>query len=157
MRLHHNPISTCSQKVRLVLSEKQLDVEHALVDLQRGEQFAPWIAGDTFSLADALAPYVLRADHLMLTGLIDARPHLARWYHSVLARHWESAVTRWLPDTVVEAFRNAGQAAGHAPGHSHRSELTITAPSKQGNPELATMLKVLRAPGIRLRAEAITN
>jgi glutathione S-transferase len=73
---------------------------------------APWLAGDTFSLADcALAPYVLRADHLMLRELIDMRPHLAGWYSAVRARpSWESAVTRWLPDAVVDAFRNAGQA-----------------------------------------------
>lgn len=250
MKLHHNPISTCSQKVRLVLCEKGLAVEDALVDLQRGDQFdpaylklnpngvvptlehagrvmtestlineylddafpepplrpaaaterhrmrlmtkrvddalhgacgvltyaigarptllsrpeaerdamlamipdpakretrrsviergtdapafavameihhavfdhaegalsdGPWIAGETFSLADcALAPYVLRADHLMLGDLIEARPRLARWYDAVRARpSWAGAVLQWLPGVVVEAFRSAGLA-----------------------------------------------
>ncbi len=41
MKLYHAGISTCSQKVRLVLAEKQLAFESALVDLQQGEQFAP--------------------------------------------------------------------------------------------------------------------
>ena len=252
MRLHHNAVSTCSQKVRLVLAEKGLDVEDALVDLQKGEQFAPayralnpnavvptleheghvliesslineylddafpeiplrpetpadrhrmrlatkriddplhgacgvltyaigarpamqlrpkeevdamlaqipdakkrasrasvlehgvrapevasalaaheavfdqaeawlaesaWIAGDRVSLADcALAPYVLRVDHLQLGGrLFDARPQLQRWYDAMRARpSWETAVTRWLPEMLVEMFRAAGEAA----------------------------------------------
>jgi len=41
MRLYHNAVSTCSQKVRLVLAEKGLAFEDAQVDLQAGEQFAP--------------------------------------------------------------------------------------------------------------------
>ena len=41
MKLYHNPISTCSQKVRLVLCEKGIEVEDALLDLQRGDQFDP--------------------------------------------------------------------------------------------------------------------
>lgn len=41
MRLHHNPISTCSQKVRLALTEKGLEVEVALLDLQAGDQLDP--------------------------------------------------------------------------------------------------------------------
>ena len=250
MRLHHNPISTCSQKVRLALTEKGLEVEDVILDLQAGDQFDPgyvklnpnavvptlehegrvmiestfineylddafpeqplrpanpadrhamrlinkqvddalhgacgvltyaigarpallsrpqaereallakipspakretrrsvielgadapafaeaiqthhrvldladhaladarWLAGDAFSLADcAMAPYVLRVDHLMLTELVESRPHLARWYDAVRARpSWASAVTRWMPNVVVAAFRDAGQA-----------------------------------------------
>jgi glutathione S-transferase len=40
MKLYHAGISTCSQKVRLVLAEKRLAFDSALVDLQQGEQFA---------------------------------------------------------------------------------------------------------------------
>ena len=39
MKLYHNPMSTCSQKVRLVLAEKQLDFESVVLDLQGGAQF----------------------------------------------------------------------------------------------------------------------
>ena len=41
MRLYHNPISTCSQKVRMVLHEKGLAFEDTVLDLQQGEQFEP--------------------------------------------------------------------------------------------------------------------
>ena len=39
MQLYHNAISTCSQKVRMVLHEKALEVEDKLIDLQAGDQF----------------------------------------------------------------------------------------------------------------------
>ena len=90
-----------------------MDIHHAVLDhAERGLAQSPWIAGETFSLADcALAPYVLRVDHLMLGELIEARPNLGRWYDAVRARpSWTGAVTKWLPDAVVEAFRSAGQA-----------------------------------------------
>lgn len=41
MKLHHAALSTCSQKVRLVLAEKDLAYASELLDLQRGDQFAP--------------------------------------------------------------------------------------------------------------------
>lgn len=41
MKLYHAGVSTCSQKVRLVLAEKSLDYESEFVDLQRGGQFTP--------------------------------------------------------------------------------------------------------------------
>lgn len=41
MKLYHNIASTCSQKVRLVLAEKNLAFESEFLDLQRGDQFAP--------------------------------------------------------------------------------------------------------------------
>jgi glutathione S-transferase len=37
MQLYHNPMSSCSQKVRLVLAEKLLDYESTILDLQRGD------------------------------------------------------------------------------------------------------------------------
>ena len=41
MRLYHNPVSSCSQKVRMVLSEKGLEFDSTIIDLQKGEQFDP--------------------------------------------------------------------------------------------------------------------
>ena len=40
MKLYHNALSTCSQKVRLVLAEKHLTFESILMDLQTGDQFS---------------------------------------------------------------------------------------------------------------------
>ncbi len=39
--LYHAPISTCSQKVRMALCEKELVWNDKIVNLQKGEQFAP--------------------------------------------------------------------------------------------------------------------
>jgi glutathione S-transferase len=41
MKLYHNPLSSCSQKVRMVLAEKNLSFEDTVIDLQKGEQFDP--------------------------------------------------------------------------------------------------------------------
>lgn len=40
MQLYHNPMSSCSQKVRMVIHEKGLTYEDQLIDLQKGEQFS---------------------------------------------------------------------------------------------------------------------
>lgn len=42
LELHHNGISTCSQKVRLVLAEKGLEYESRPVDLLRTRGEAEW-------------------------------------------------------------------------------------------------------------------
>lgn len=41
LELYHNPVSTCSQKVRLVLAEKELEYESHNIDLLKGEQHSP--------------------------------------------------------------------------------------------------------------------
>jgi len=80
-------------------------IESALADQS-------WLASDLFTLADAaLLPYVLRVDHLGLSGLLENRPALMNWYERVSAmRSYEKAVAAWLPDAVVSAFRAAGDA-----------------------------------------------
>jgi glutathione S-transferase len=40
IKLYHNGMSTCSQKVRMALAEKQLNFESVILDLQRGDQFS---------------------------------------------------------------------------------------------------------------------
>ena len=41
IKLHHAPMSTCSQKVRFVLEEKGLPWEEVVVNLHEGENFSP--------------------------------------------------------------------------------------------------------------------
>jgi glutathione S-transferase len=73
---------------------------------------SPWLAGDLFSLADAaLVPYVLRVDHLRLTGLIENRPRIMDWHERVAGRpSYEAAIESLLPETAVAAFGGAGEA-----------------------------------------------
>lgn len=63
LTLFHNGMSTCSQKVRLALAEKQLDFESRVMDLQGGEQFS--------------ADYIkLNPAGLVPTLLVDDRPYV---------------------------------------------------------------------------------
>jgi glutathione S-transferase len=41
LKLYHNDMSSCSQKVRFVLHEKGLEWDSELLDLRRGDQFEP--------------------------------------------------------------------------------------------------------------------
>lgn len=71
-----------------------------------------WLAGDSFSLADAAAlPYVLRVDHLAMDSLIADRERVADWYARVQARpSFERAVSSLLPQFVIDMFRKNGEA-----------------------------------------------
>jgi len=40
--LYHNPVSTCSQKVRLVLAEKGLDYESHVIEWTKMEHLSDW-------------------------------------------------------------------------------------------------------------------
>jgi len=42
LTLYHSPISTCSQKVRLALAEKNLDYDSRIVELSRQEHLEDW-------------------------------------------------------------------------------------------------------------------
>jgi glutathione S-transferase len=45
LKLYHSPSSVCSAKVRLVLAEKRIPWDSEIVDICRGEQFAPAYLG----------------------------------------------------------------------------------------------------------------
>jgi glutathione S-transferase len=73
-------------------------------------QSAPWLANDSFSLADTAAlPYVLRLDHLSMTPLIEARPKVADWLARIAARSsYGSAITDFLVPQLVAMLRANG-------------------------------------------------
>lgn len=66
----------------------------------------PYIAGDTYSLADAAAlPYVWRLDMLRLGRLWDKRPGVGGWYERMRARpSFQSAVEAWLTSVEHERY-----------------------------------------------------
>lgn len=86
----------------LRIQEKLLDTIEAA--LQRG----PFLAGDSWSLADAAAtPYVWRLDKLKLARIWDKRPGVAQWYERVCARaSFQTAVEKWV--TPADLDRYAG-------------------------------------------------
>ena len=65
---------------------KRLD--KMVADMDRALAEGPWLAGETYSLADiGYAPYVTRLDHLkFLAGMIAQRPRVAAWYDRMRAR-----------------------------------------------------------------------
>jgi len=73
-----------------------------------------WLSGDAFGLADAATlPYVLRLEHLAMSPLLSdaTRPRIAKWLASVKARpSFEVAVAAWVPDQILDLFRDQGQA-----------------------------------------------
>lgn len=71
-----------------------------------------WLAGESFSLADAATlPYVMRLDHLAMTPLLAERSRVADWYARVQARpSFEVAVSSVLPLPIIEMFRKNGAA-----------------------------------------------
>lgn len=59
LKLYHGPTSVCSQKVRLAMDEIGLDYEGVVLDLQKGDQFAP----DYIELnPDAVVPTLIDGD-----------------------------------------------------------------------------------------------
>jgi glutathione S-transferase len=68
--------------------------DKVLADMERTLAGSPWLAGETFSLAEcAIAPYVLRLDKLGLAGMWENRPRVADWYARLRARpSWAEAI-----------------------------------------------------------------
>lgn len=91
IELYHAPISTCSQKARLVLAEKGLDWEGRELDLQAGDQHAPEYVG-------------LNPGHVVPTLVHDGR---------VLIE--STLINEYLDDAFPEpALRPADPGARHA-------------------------------------------
>lgn len=95
LTLYHAPTSVCSQKVRVGMAQMDLDYEGVVLDLQRGDQFAP----DYLRLnPDAVVPTLVDGDLVVVeSNLILA--HLDRKHHGgnlmprdeagrVRAEHW---------------------------------------------------------------------
>jgi glutathione S-transferase len=75
----------------VLLHDKMLaDMEKALAD-------KPWLAGDTFSLAEcAIAPYILRLERLGMERMWEQRPRVADWYARVTDRpSWRDAIVAY--------------------------------------------------------------
>jgi glutathione S-transferase len=76
--------------------------------MEEGLASAPYLAGDTYSLADvAVIPYVLRLELLNLAGMWAERPRVADWWRRMHERpSTRSAILDRMGETEYEPFRN---------------------------------------------------
>jgi len=129
MKLYHAPISTCSQKVRLVLAEKGLKYESVFIDLQKGEQFAAdYMARNPSGVVPTLedAGSVLIESTLINEYLEDAYPEPALAPRDPVHRHrmrlWCKRIDELHPSCGVATY-----AIGVRPGLLKRSAEEVDA------------------------------
>lgn len=94
-------------KPSLARAEKMvLDMEKALTD-------HPWLAGGSYSLADAgLTPYLNRLEELQLSALWDRCPRLADWHERIKARpNYAPARDPWIEDEHLAYMKRYGTEA----------------------------------------------
>lgn len=82
-----------------------------LDDMETGLEAGPWLAGDTFSLAEAcITPYVERLDRLGLAPMWNKRPRVAAWFDQVRARpSFDAAFTSFPPTDYDDLLRDRGE------------------------------------------------
>ena len=81
-----------------------------LRDMEAALGETAWLAGDSYSIADAAyTPYLTRLDHLRMLGLVDGKPRLADWYERIRARpSYETAMTRWFDPKYLALMAEKG-------------------------------------------------
>ena len=103
LKLYHGKGSVCSIKVRIGLAEKQLDWESCLVDLPKGEQFAPeylrlnpnavvpTLLDDGFVVIESsvILQYIdtLSDENILMPGDVKARTNTLVWLVRCLDSH----------------------------------------------------------------------
>jgi glutathione S-transferase len=118
MKLYHNPVSTCSQKVRLVLAEKGLGYDSEVLDLLAGDQFAPdYVAKNPSAVVPTLEDggRVYVESTLINEYLDDAYPEPALKPAEPAGRHamrlWTKKIDELHPFCGIQTF-----AIGARPG-----------------------------------------
>ncbi len=130
MRLYHNPISSCSQKVRMVLHEKDLAYEDTLIDLQKGEQFEP----DYMKLnPNAVVPTLEDGGHIMIESTLineyldDAYPEIPLKPIDAVSRHKMRYFCKRIDDSLHPACGILTYAIGVRPTLLQRPREEVTA------------------------------
>ena len=82
-----------------------------LRDMEAGLEGGPWLAGETFSLAEAcITPYMERLDRLGLAPMWDGLPGVAAWFDRVRARpSFAAAFTSFPPSDYDDLLRDRGE------------------------------------------------
>lgn len=108
LALYHNALSSCSQKVRLVLEEKRLEWESRVIDLLSGEQHDPEYAKLNPS---HVVPTLLDGGRVLVESslineyLDDAFPQMPMRPHEAGARH---AMRLWVKQIDEKVHPAAG-------------------------------------------------
>jgi glutathione S-transferase len=85
-------------------------MEKMITDMAAALATSPWLAGDSYSLADAgFTPYVNRLDQLQLAPMWADSPRVTDWYDRVRARpSWELATDQWFDETSLTLMGEKG-------------------------------------------------
>lgn len=81
-----------------------------LADMDKALSGHPWIAGDTYSLADiALSPYLNRLSMLSMDAFWQRYANVADWYERIQARpSFQPALRDWIPDELTNSLATNG-------------------------------------------------
>lgn len=85
-------------------------MDKMVADMETQLTETPWLAGASYSLADAgFTPYVNRLDQLQLSPLWADRPHVTDWYDRVRARpSFETATGKWFEKESLALMAEKG-------------------------------------------------
>lgn len=83
---------------------------HTLHDMETVLSARPWMAGNTYSLADiALSPYLNRLSMLGMDAFWQRYPHVADWYERIQSRaSFVPALRSWVPDDLTQSLATNG-------------------------------------------------
>lgn len=119
MQLYHNPISSCSQKVRMAINEKGLAVEYMLIDLQKGAQFEE----EYMKLnPNAVVPTLIDNGNVMIESTLineyldDAYPEVSLKPETAVARHQMRLFCKKIDDSLHPACGIITYSIGMRPG-----------------------------------------
>ena len=81
-----------------------------LTDMEADLARHRWIAGDSYSLADAAyTPYGIRLGELRLWPMLDARPHIRDWFARIQARpSFKPGYLDWINQPYVDLMAEKG-------------------------------------------------
>jgi glutathione S-transferase len=101
--------------------EKGIKSQHFRIAVQRLVQLLdemeealskhPWLAGDTYSLADvAFTPYIVRLEHLSILQILDNYPRVSDWYARCKQRpSFDAAIRKWENADYLALMRKGGE------------------------------------------------
>ncbi len=130
MQLYHNPISSCSQKVRMVIHEKGLKVEDHLIDLQKGDQFSENYVKLN---PNAVVPTLIEDGKVMIESTLineyldDAYPEISLKPESEIERYLMRLICKRIDDSVHPACGIVTYSIGMRPGLLARPQDEIDA------------------------------